>query len=201
MGGKVDTHLTELGVENGVLAITRWYYRQRIFAKLSRAQRPWFITIEPGTQSPLQGSESLALEKITVNLPETKTKVIGEKSPASGTQTIRPAANLLFVAGAGWCKKQSDGQLHVPEAEKTILGFLEKTQSSLGGSKSVVDQSGEGAVLSFMSHLNQVGQTGSTPRHAKGLSTCCHGEEPHAAGPRVRRMCFTSRMPSRSWRK
>ncbi len=182
MGGKVDTHLTEFSAEKGTLVLTRWYYRQRVFAKLSRSQRPWFLTIEAGTQSPLQGSGSLAVEKISINMPESKTKVTGEKSPASGTQTIRPDAELLFVAGAGWCKKQTDGQLHVPEAEKTILGFLEKTQSSLGGSKSVVDQSGEGAILSFMSHLNQVGQTGSTPRHAKGLATCCHGEEPHAVG-------------------
>ena len=46
-----------------------------------------------------------------------------------------------------------------------------------------MDLSGEGqAVLSFLSHLNQIGQTGSTPRHAKGLSTCCHGEEPHTVG-------------------
>ncbi len=37
-------------------------------------------------------------------------------------------------------------------------------------------------MLPFLSHLNQVGQTGSTPRHAKGLSTCCHGEEPHTVG-------------------
>ena len=37
-------------------------------------------------------------------------------------------------------------------------------------------------VISFMSHLNQVGQTGSSPRHAKGLATCCHGEEPHVVG-------------------
>ena len=36
--------------------------------------------------------------------------------------------------------------------------------------------------LSFMSHLKQVGQTGRSPRHPKGLSTCCHGEEPHAVG-------------------
>ncbi|MBL8223343.1 MAG: electron transfer flavoprotein subunit alpha, partial [Bryobacterales bacterium] len=42
---------------------------------------------------------------------------------------------------------------------------------------------GEGhAVLPFLSHLNQVGQTGSTPRHPKGLATCCHGEEPHVVG-------------------
>jgi len=33
-----------------------------------------------------------------------------------------------------------------------------------------------------MTHLNQVGQTGSVPRHPKGLATCCHGEEPHAVG-------------------
>ena len=36
--------------------------------------------------------------------------------------------------------------------------------------------------MPFLSHLNQVGQTGSTPRHPKGLATCCHGEEPHVVG-------------------
>lgn len=61
--------------------------------------------------------------------------------------------------------------------------FLRNSGASLGGSKSLVDQSGENQeVLGFMTHLNQVGQTGSTPRHPKGLSTCCHGEEPHAVG-------------------
>ena len=27
-----------------------------------------------------------------------------------------------------------------------------------------------------------IGQTGATPRHPKGLATCCHGEEPHVVG-------------------
>jgi electron transfer flavoprotein alpha subunit len=46
-----------------------------------------------------------------------------------------------------------------------------------------VDQGGEGnSVLPFLTHLNQIGQTGATPRHAKGLATCCHGEEPHVVG-------------------
>jgi len=182
LGGRVDTHLTALSAEGGAPLVTRWYYRQRMSGQVKRAQRPWFLTVEPGTHAATAGSGPLAVEKIQVSLPESKTKVTGEKSPSSGTQTIRPDAEILFVAGAGWCKKQGDGQLHVAEAEKLILGFLDKTQSSLGGSKSVVDQTGEGAVLSFMSHLNQVGQTGSTPRHAKGLSTCCHGEEPHTVG-------------------
>jgi electron transfer flavoprotein alpha subunit len=88
-----------------------------------------------------------------------------------------------MVAGAGWTKKQADGATHVPEAEDLLGTFLEISQASLGSSKSLVDQSAEGGeVISFMTHLNQVGQTGATPRHPKGLSTCCHGEEPHVVG-------------------
>ena len=61
-------------------------------------------------------------------------------------------------------------------------GFLAKSGASLGSSKSLVDMPEAAEAFSFMSHMNQVGQTGSTPRHAKGLATCCHGEEPHVVG-------------------
>jgi len=82
-----------------------------------------------------------------------------------------------------WIKKQKDGRPHVEEAAQLIKGFLEISKASLGSSKSLVDLSGEGqAVLPFLSHMNQVGQTGSTPRHPTGLATCCHGEEPHVVG-------------------
>ena len=64
-----------------------------------------------------------------------------------------------------------------------ILGFLRGAGASLGSSKSLVDQGSEGqSVLPFLTHLNQIGQTGATPRHPKGLATCCHGEEPHVVG-------------------
>jgi electron transfer flavoprotein alpha subunit len=109
--------------------------------------------------------------------------VKGFEAPPADEQTIRPEAELLFVAGAGWTKPQAGGAARTDEAERLILGFLEQSRASLGGSKSLVDVSGEGqAVLRFMTHLNQVGQTGSTPRHPKGLATCCHGEEPHTVG-------------------
>src|SRR6202012_6246854 len=69
------------------------------------------------------------------------------------------------------------------EAGDIILDFLNRANASLGSSKSLVDQGGEGnSVLPCLTHMNQVGQTGSTPRHPKGLSTCCHGEEPHVVG-------------------
>ena len=112
-----------------------------------------------------------------------RTKVNGLVAAAGGGEsTIRPDAKLLFVAGAGWTKKQADGATHLDEAASTITGFLAKSGASLGSSKSLVDMPEAAQAFSFMSHMNQVGQTGATPRHAKGLSTCCHGEEPHVVG-------------------
>jgi len=142
------------------------------------------ILVDSGCFAPWSGPAGTAIvEPVVVSAGETRTTVTGVRAPKSDEQTIRPDAKLLFVAGAGWTKKQSDGGVHAAEAETLILGFLRATQASLGGSKSLVDLSGEGeAVLRFMTHLNQIGQTGSTPRHAKGLSTCCHGEEPHVVG-------------------
>jgi electron transfer flavoprotein alpha subunit len=186
LGGRADTHVTGVSDTGGKPSISRWYYRQRMEAVLQRPQRPWFIVVDPGSQAACDcGAGTAQVESVPVQLPDSckRTTVIGIREPAASQQTIRPDAPLLFVAGAGWTKKQADGQAHVPEAEKLILGFLAATRASLGSSKSLVDQSGEGqAVLSCLSHLNQVGQTGSTPRHAKGLSTCCHGEEPHTVG-------------------
>jgi electron transfer flavoprotein alpha subunit len=184
--GCADTHVTGWAVKDGVLSLTRWYYRQRMEAVLHRTQRPWFILTDPGSQPAWPGGAGQALvEAVSVSLPDhfQRTTVIGVQAPAADTQTIRPDAKLLLVAGAGWTKKQADGQTHVPEAEKLIFDFLRLTRASLGSSKSLVDLGGEGqAALWFLTHLNQVGQTGSTPRHPKGLATCCHGEEPHTVG-------------------
>ena len=186
LGGRADTHVTGVSDAGGKPAINRWYYRQRMEATLTRAQRPWFILVDPGSQTACEcGAGTAKVETVTVNLPESakRTTVVGIREPKADAQTIRPDAELLFVTGAGWTKKQADGQTHVPEAEKLIRGFLQVSRASLGSSKSLVDLGGEGqAVLSFLSHLNQIGQTGSTPRHPKGLSTCCHGEEPHTVG-------------------
>lgn len=184
LGGRVDTHVTGLAAADGKPAVTRWYYRQRMEGTLSRTVRPWVALLESGCATAYAGAAGTAtVEGVLVALPAIRTEVVGLKSPPADQQTIRPDAKLLFVAGAGWTKKQPDGQAHTAEAEQLILGFLGKAQASLGSTKSLVDLSGEGqAVLTFMTHLNQVGQTGSTPRHQKGLATCCHGEEPHTVG-------------------
>ena len=186
LGGRIDTHATGIAAADGKPAVTRWYYRQRMEAVLSRTQRPWVVALESGCSAAFAGAAGQAsVELVPVTLPAAhqRTTVTGIQAPSADEQTIRPDAKLLFVAGAGWTKKQADGQAHAAEAEQLILGFLGQTKSSLGSTKSLVDLSGEGQqVLKFMSHLNQIGQTGATPRHAKGLATCCHGEEPHTVG-------------------
>jgi electron transfer flavoprotein alpha subunit len=183
LGAFIDTHITAIGGTEAVEA-TRWFYRQRVEGVLSRDARPWFLLLDSGTHGAFAGEPAAArVEEVAVQLPAIRTTVSGLRAPSQGTQTIRPDAKLLLVAGAGWTKKQADGQTHTVEAGELILGFLRAAGASLGSSKSLVDQGGEGnSVLPFLTHLNQIGQTGATPRHAKGLSTCCHGEEPHVVG-------------------
>lgn len=183
LDGVIDTHITATGGTESV-EVSRWFYRQRLEAVISRDKRPWILLVDPGTNAAFDGvAGAVQVEQIAVELPAQRTTVTGVRSPAQSGDTIRPDAKVLFVAGAGWTKKQPDGQVHVGEAAELIGSFLEASGASLGSSKSLVDQSGENQqVLPFLTHLNQIGQTGSTPRHRKGLSTCCYGEEPHVVG-------------------
>ncbi len=186
LGGRMDAHVTGLAAKDGKPVVTRWYYRQRMVAELTRDTRPWCISVSGGCFPAYAGTPgAAAVTDVAVALSPaaTRTTLKTVIAPSADEQTIRPDAKLLFVAGAGWTKKQADGAAHVKEAGEIILGFLNKSKASLGSSKSLVDMGGEGeAVLPFLTHLHQVGQTGATPRHPKGLATCCHGEEPHVVG-------------------
>lgn len=183
VGGCVDSHITGINCAETITA-SRWLYRQRIEAVITRSSRPWFLLLDAGTHAAFAGSPGeVQVEQVPVELPVLRTTVAGMRAPQQDEQTIRPESKVLFVAGAGWTKKQPDGQIHANEAGDLILKFLHTAGASLGSSKSLVDQGGDGQpVLPFLTHMNQVGQTGSTPRHQKGLSTCCHGEEPHVVG-------------------
>ncbi len=186
LGGAVDTQLTGIVFEDKAVVATRWFYRQRMVGRIKRDTRPWVATISPGVFEAYAGGIAEAEAVMAdpgLGAEHKRTEVLRVDAPSSAEQTIRPDAEMLFVAGAGWTKKQADGQPHVSEAGEVILGFLDAAKASLGSSKSLVDIGGEGQeVLPFLTHMHQVGQTGATPRHPKGLATCCHGEEPHVVG-------------------
>ena len=183
-GAQVDTNVVCLAIDGEAVTAQRWLYRQRILVTFSRAARPWVIVTDPSLFAEIcakAGVEPAALDPAPATASRTKVNGLVAAS-GGGESTIKPDAKLLFVAGAGWTKKQADGATHLDEAASTITGFLAKSGASLGSSKSLVDMPEAAEAFKFMSHMNQVGQTGATPRHAKGLSTCCHGEEPHVVG-------------------
>ena len=186
LNGRIDAHVVAIAAKDGAPVVTRGYYRQRMTAELTRAARPWCLTVSGGCYAAYDGAPgqaSVTAVDVAVTPAMTRTTVKAIVAPSADEQTIRPDAATLLVAGAGWTKKQADGVPHVAEAGALILGFLGASKASLGSSKSLVDMGGEGeSVLPFLTHLHQVGQTGSTPRHQKGLATCCHGEEPHVVG-------------------
>ena len=184
LGGVVDTHATGITFADGKFTATRWYYRQRIETMISRKEvRPWLLSLESGCAEAIATGEQVSFEPVEAPAVQSRTRIKTIEATSGGDQTIRPDSDMLFVAGAGWTKKQSDGSVKTDKAAAIILDFINRRKASLGSSKSMVDLSSEGhAVLPFLTHLHQIGQTGATPRHLKGLSTCCHGEEPHAVG-------------------
>ena len=183
-GAEIDTNVVELALEGDKVTASRWAYRQRILVKFSRAARPWVIVTDPALFGEICAKVGVTAAELPAGAAAaTRTTTNGVVAAGNGGEsTIKPDAQLLFVAGAGWTKKQADGALHLEDAAATIKDFLAKSGASLGSSKSLVDMPEAAAAFTFMSHMNQVGQTGSTPRHVKGLATCCHGEEPHVVG-------------------
>ena len=183
-GAEVDTNVVDVVVDGDKATVQRWAYRQRILTTFTRTAKPWVVVTDPSLFGEICAKLGVVPEALAPSAAQTsRTTVNGVVAAGNGgASTIKPDAKLLFVAGAGWTKKQADGATHLEDAAATITGFIAKAGASLGSSKSLVDMPEAAAAFSFMSHMNQVGQTGSTPRHAKGLSTCCHGEEPHVVG-------------------
>ena len=67
LGGAIDTHVNAIGEGP---SITRWYYRQRMEAVLTRIPRPWFILLDPRLPARLERRSGRAtVETVTVSLP------------------------------------------------------------------------------------------------------------------------------------
>ena len=106
---QVDTHITSINVTDGAVAATRWFYRQRIEGSFQRQTRPWILLLDSGCHEPWHAAPApVTFQELAVALPPEakRTSVIGIRAPKSDSQTIRPDANLLFVAGAGWTKNK-----------------------------------------------------------------------------------------------
>ena len=80
LGGRIDTHVTQLLNEGGV-AISRWYYKQRIEATQRRKERPWVLLVDPGAYPAAPAAGGAApIEKVEVADPASRTTVTGVRS-------------------------------------------------------------------------------------------------------------------------
>ncbi len=128
LGGRIETRVT--AVDPAGPKVQRWYYRQRMVATLSREQRPWVIQLESGAGQAWAGAAGAAtVEKLDVALPALRTKVVGTQPASTGAQTVKPDAELLFVAGEGWTKKHADGQTHVKDAEALSMDCITRAKA------------------------------------------------------------------------
>ena len=113
--------------------MTRWFYRQRMEAVLTRSQRPWIVLLDPGCVAPWTGrpatGDRRARRGRASRHPHHRHR---HQAPKADEQTIRPDAKLLFVAGAGWTKKQADGAVHAAEAEAADPGLPARSAGLAG---------------------------------------------------------------------
>ena len=107
-GAEIDTNIVDVEVSDSKVAARRWVYRQRILTEFTREAKPWVLVTDPSLFEDICakiGAESTVF--VENGSVATRTVLNGvENAGASGESTIKPDANLLFVAGAGWTKKQ-----------------------------------------------------------------------------------------------
>ena len=101
LGGRVDTHATGLAAAGDALALTRWFYRQRMEAVLWAAcQRPWVVLLDPGCVMPWNGAPGTAtVEAVSVDAHKPRrTAVTGLQAPQV-RRTDHPAGRQNAVGG------------------------------------------------------------------------------------------------------
>ena len=98
--GRISRHAYHSSFQQRRLEATRWFYRQRVEATISREARPWFLLLDAGTHAAFAGESGAAqVEAVAVTLPATRTTVEGLRSPMRDAQTIRPDARCSLSPG------------------------------------------------------------------------------------------------------
>ena len=92
--GRRDRHAHHRDRRHGdCVQATRWFYRQRIEAVLSRERRPWFLLLDAGACAAYASAPGpVTVEQISVELPPLRTTVTGFRTPAQGR--ARPFAPM-----------------------------------------------------------------------------------------------------------
>src|SRR5215831_5346266 len=56
LNGQVDTHITAIEINDGIVSAKRWFYRQRLEAMIQRDARGWFLVMDSGCHAAWTGA-------------------------------------------------------------------------------------------------------------------------------------------------
>ena len=102
-GAEIDTNVVDASLAGDAVTVQKWAYRQRILTSFTRAAKPWVIVTDPSLFGEICGKLGASAEALPAcGNVETRTVQNGlQAASGGGESTIKPDAELLFVAVGG----------------------------------------------------------------------------------------------------
>ncbi|MDH4130468.1 MAG: electron transfer flavoprotein subunit alpha/FixB family protein, partial [Gemmatimonadota bacterium] len=142
LGVGLASDVTEFGMENGKVVVTRPVYAGKVLQRLRLDATPAIISIRPNTIRPVLSAKAGSLAESTVPAFTERVKVTGVKAPADAALDVAEAP-IVVSGGRG---------LREPEQFKLLEDLAAAFGSAaVGASRAVVD-------AGWRDHGSQVGQ-------------------------------------------
>ena len=171
LGVGLASDVTEFGMENGKVVVTRPVYAGKVLQRLRLDATPAIISIRPNTIRPVLSAKAGSLAESTVPAFTERVKVTGVKAPADAALDVAEAP-IVVSGGRG---------LREPEQFKLLEDLAAAFGSAaVGASRAVVD-------AGWRDHGSQVGQTGKTVSPNLYVAVGISGAIQHLAGMRTAR--------------
>jgi len=144
--------------------------------------RPWFHSRDPGSQTranAARAGQGRNGDRESAGHRQTHHGGWHSRNRSRRPNHSGPDAELLFVTGAGWTKNRPTARRHRAGGGKLIRNFLQLGPRRWAAANrwwTLAARPGRAVV--FVAP-DQIGQTGSTPRHPRRVSTCFTARNAH----------------------
>ena len=170
LGVGLATEVTEVRVEDGSPVVSRPMYGGKAYGRFRFMTAPALMTLRPNVFRPSENPGDGAVETLSVEPVEAKTRVLGIESSERGALDVREAG-IVVAGGRGL---QDAANWNLLDDLVTALG----SDATLGASRAVVD-------AGWRPHSEQVGQTGKVVSPNLYFAIGISGAIQHLAGMRT----------------
>jgi electron transfer flavoprotein alpha subunit len=169
LGRALATEVTDLGVEDGAVVVTRPVYAGKALQRVRLAGPQALLSIRPNVFPVVEAGKPGAAEEVEVPAFESRVTVKGVKAPEAAAVDVSEAT--IIVSGGRGLKEPANFKL-LEELAEAIGG------AAVGASRAVVD-------AGWRDHAAQVGQTGKTVSPTLDVAVGTSGAIQHLAGMRT----------------